>query len=138
MVSDEFLPIGKWDWTNHGVALPHAEVEIRDFYKHIESESLPEPRRMRQLLTWCGTRAIGEKPTGIDFEEVSAKQAARVIQEELLKELANKSELSDWFGREDVQQPQAPLQERPHPKNIQNEQKILELEDQIRRFVTNV
>ncbi|OCK79386.1 hypothetical protein K432DRAFT_330320, partial [Lepidopterella palustris CBS 459.81] len=44
-------------------AVPHAEVETKDFYKHIE-QSLPEPRRMKQLLTWCGTRALPEKPLG--------------------------------------------------------------------------
>lgn len=39
------------------VALPHAEVEAVEFYKHI-SQDLAEPRRMRQLLTWCATRAL--------------------------------------------------------------------------------
>jgi kinetochore protein Mis13/DSN1 len=46
------------------LALPHSEVEVADFYKHIESGGLTEPRRMRQLLTWCATRAIGEQPEG--------------------------------------------------------------------------
>jgi kinetochore protein Mis13/DSN1 len=44
-------------------ALPHSEVEVRDFYKYIE-QSQPEPRRMKQLLTWCGSRALPEKPSG--------------------------------------------------------------------------
>lgn len=48
---------------NDNTALPHADVGVADFYKHIE-QSLPEPRRMKQLLTWCGTRALPEKPTG--------------------------------------------------------------------------
>lgn len=134
-------------------ALPHAEVEIPDFYKHIESEGLPEPRRMRQLLTWCATRALDDKPKGTGFEDSSARSAglptptfkemehanqssARVIQEELLKDLANKSELSDWFGREDVPpSPQKPLPQRPNPKNVQNIKKIAELEEQIDRCV---
>ena len=42
-------------------ALPHADVQDSEFYKHIET-NIPEPRRMRQLLTWCGTRALKEKP----------------------------------------------------------------------------
>jgi len=46
-------------WT----ALPHAQVEVRDFYKAIE-QSLPEPRRMKQLMIWCGSRALLEKPIG--------------------------------------------------------------------------
>ena len=49
--------------TNNIAALPHSEVEVRDFYKYIE-QSLPEPRRMKQLLTWCGSRALPAKPSG--------------------------------------------------------------------------
>ena len=50
-------------FTETSVAMPHDEVESAEFYKHIESEGLSEPRRMKQLLTWCGTRALGEKPS---------------------------------------------------------------------------
>jgi kinetochore protein Mis13/DSN1 len=117
-------------------ALPHDEVEIPDFYKHIESDGLPEPRRMRQLLTWCATRSLDQKARGAEFEDASALAAARVIEEELLKELANRSELSDWFSREDTVAPPKELPERPNPKNLQNAEKITELEVQIRRYVT--
>jgi kinetochore protein Mis13/DSN1 len=137
------------------LALPHSEVEITDFYKHIESEGLPEPRRMRQLLTWCATRAMSEHSgasphTHPEYDDQSARLAgehgsaffecslltastARVIQEELLKDFANRSEMSDWFGREDMQKPEVPLPVRPNPKNEQNATKIAELEAQIRR-----
>lgn len=43
-------------------AIPHREVNPADFYKHIEAEGLTEPRRMKQLLTWCGERALSGKP----------------------------------------------------------------------------
>lgn len=43
-------------------AIPHREVDAAEFYKHIESEGLTEPRRMKQLLTWCGERSLAEKP----------------------------------------------------------------------------
>lgn len=43
-------------------AIPHREVDPAEFYKHIEAEGLSEPRRMKQLLTWCGERALSEKP----------------------------------------------------------------------------
>jgi kinetochore protein Mis13/DSN1 len=137
-------------------ALPHSEVEIADFYKHIESEGLPEPRRMRQLLTWCATRAMGEQLSASphahpEYDEQSARLAgehrsassklssltastARVIQEELLKDFANRSDMSDWFGREDAQQAGEPLPVKPNPKNVQNAAKIDELEAQIRRY----
>lgn len=42
-------------------ATPHEAIPSHEFYKHIEP-SLPEPRRMRQLLTWCGERELGERP----------------------------------------------------------------------------
>ncbi len=43
-------------------AIPHREVDPAEFYKHIAADGLSEPRRMRQLLTWCGERALSEKP----------------------------------------------------------------------------
>lgn len=43
-------------------ATPHREVDAAEFYKHIEAEGLPEPRRMKQLLMWCGERALAAKP----------------------------------------------------------------------------
>lgn len=43
-------------------AIPHREVNPAEFYKHIEADGLSEPRRMKQLLTWCGERALAEKP----------------------------------------------------------------------------
>ncbi|ATY61711.1 Mtw1 kinetochore DSN1 [Cordyceps militaris] len=43
-------------------ALPHRDLDAQDFYKHIASEGLPEPLRMKQLLTWCGERALPAKP----------------------------------------------------------------------------
>jgi kinetochore protein Mis13/DSN1 len=43
-------------------AIPHREVSASEFYKHIEADGLSEPRRMKQLLTWCGERSLVEKP----------------------------------------------------------------------------
>lgn len=100
-------------------AIPHAEVQTGEFYKHIAQE-LTEPRRMRQLLVWCGHRALPEKPGASikpaesqtihagecsDVEELfpntmaDVHVLARVVQEELLAEYGNKSELSNWFDR---------------------------------------
>ncbi|PGH23109.1 hypothetical protein AJ80_02883 [Polytolypa hystricis UAMH7299] len=114
-------------------ALPHDAVDNADFYKHIESEGLSEPRRMRQLLIWCATRAMGDKPSGSRSEDESARLAARVLQEEILKEIGNRSELSDWFSREESTPP-AVVVKKPNPKNIQNGEKIKELEEQIQKL----
>lgn len=54
--------------TGNSNALPHKEVEITEFYKHIESDMM-EPRRMKQLLTWCATRAMHPKSKGTDTNE---------------------------------------------------------------------
>ncbi|KAL4938839.1 Mis12-Mtw1 protein family-domain-containing protein [Aspergillus oleicola] len=45
-------------------AIPHRDMDPAHFYKHIESKGLMEPRRMKQLLTWCGERALSAKSHG--------------------------------------------------------------------------
>ncbi|CAG8940154.1 unnamed protein product [Penicillium salamii] len=115
-------------------ALPHREVGTADFFKHIADDGLPEPRRMRQLLIWCATRAIGEKPKGgSDPDEQSARLAARQIQEEVLREFSNNSDLSNWFSREDLNPP-AVVVKKPNPRNVQNTEKIKELEEHIQKL----
>ncbi|KAJ5768211.1 hypothetical protein N7533_000794 [Penicillium manginii] len=111
-------------------ALPHREVRTADFYKHIADEGLSEPRRMRQLLIWCATRALGDKPSSFHQEDQSAHLAARVIQEDLQKEFSSNSNLSDWFSREELH-PASVVVKKPNPRNIQNTEKIKELEEQI-------
>lgn len=68
---------GKEKLTLFLLALPHREVSTADFYKHIADEGLPEPRRMRQLLIWCATRALPDKPSGSHSEEISARLAGK-------------------------------------------------------------
>ncbi|KAJ5481843.1 hypothetical protein N7475_000655 [Penicillium sp. IBT 31633x] len=115
-------------------ALPHREVNSADFYKHIADDGLPEPRRMRQLLIWCATRAIGDKPSGgSNSDDQSARLAARVIQEEILRDFSSNSELSNWFGREDLNPP-AVVVKKPNPRNVQNTDKIKELEEHIQKL----
>ncbi|KAI9838404.1 MAG: hypothetical protein M1819_005673 [Sarea resinae] len=113
-------------------ALPHSEVEITEFYKHIEADGLPEPRRMKQLLTWCATRAMGEKPSYTSGDG-NARMAARVIQEEILKDFSSRSEMSDWFSREDTH-PAPLVTKKPNPRNVANAAKIEELEKEVKRL----
>ncbi|KAI1875595.1 uncharacterized protein JN550_001881 [Neoarthrinium moseri] len=112
-------------------AIPHREVDPGQFYKHIEAEGLSEPRRMKQLLTWCGERALSEKPP-LGSLNSNAILGARAIQDQLLKDFSSKSEFSDWFAREDV--PRPPAIEKPNPRNIEHEEKIAELEERIKRL----
>ncbi|KAL8418088.1 hypothetical protein RB594_001635 [Gaeumannomyces avenae] len=116
-------------------AIPHREVDPADFYKHI-AEGLMEPRRMKQLLTWCGERALRERPPhgSVNSNEILG---ARAIQDQLLKDFGNKSEFSDWFSREDqptVPEVKRPVVVKPNPVNIENEKKIYDLEASIKQL----
>ncbi|KAK3499702.1 Mis12-Mtw1 protein family-domain-containing protein [Neurospora hispaniola] len=112
-------------------AIPHREVDPSEFYKHIEAEGLSEPRRMRQLLTWCGERALSEKPPHGSHGS-SAILGARAIQDQLLKDFGARSEFSDWFAREEASKPPVVLQ--PNPRNLEHDAKIAELEAKIKRL----
>jgi hypothetical protein len=64
------------NWDSVDTAVPHDQVETNEFYKHI-SQDLVEPKRMRQLLLWCGHRALPEKSVGgqLDPAETAAMHA---------------------------------------------------------------
>ncbi|KAM0333139.1 hypothetical protein ACHAQA_001798 [Verticillium albo-atrum] len=115
-------------------AIPHREVDTSEFYKHIEAEGLSEPRRMKQLLTWCGERALLQKPPH-GSSNAHIVNGARAIQELLLKDFANKSECSDWFSREDA--PKAPVVLEPNPRNLDHQEKIDLLELKVKRYLTD-
>ncbi|RWA10301.1 hypothetical protein EKO27_g4794 [Xylaria grammica] len=115
-------------------AIPHREVDASEFYKHIESEGLTEPRRMKQLLTWCGERSLAEKPP-LGSLNSNAILGARAIQDQLLKDFSARSEFSDWFAREDVPEvPRPPAIVKPNPRNIEHDEQIVALEDRIKRL----
>lgn len=69
-------------------AIPHKEVETSQFYKHIE-DGLPEPRRMKQLLTWTGERALPEKPAHGDPDS-GAKLAGQYFDHIRFRDRTNK------------------------------------------------
>ncbi|KAI0164342.1 Mis12-Mtw1 protein family-domain-containing protein [Hypoxylon sp. FL1284] len=111
-------------------AIPHRTVDPSEFYKHIEA-GLVETRRMKQLLTWCGERALLEKPS-LGSKDSNVVLGARAIQDQLLKDFAAKSEFSDWFSREEIPRPPAIV--KPNPRNIEHEEKIAALEERIKRL----
>ncbi|RYO78478.1 hypothetical protein DL763_009628 [Monosporascus cannonballus] len=112
-------------------AIPHREVDPAEFYKHIEADGPSEPRRMKQLLTWCGERALAQKPR-LGSLNSNAVLGARAIQDQLLKDFSSKSEFSDWFAREDVPRPPAIV--KPNPRNVEHDEKIVQLEERIKRL----
>lgn len=60
-----------------------------------------------------------------------------MIQEELLKDLGTRSELSDWFGRQESTPPPVVVK-KPNPKNLQNAEKLRDLEEHIQRSVSTL
>ncbi|RYP60481.1 hypothetical protein DL769_008086 [Monosporascus sp. CRB-8-3] len=112
-------------------AIPHREVDPAEFYKHIEADGPSEPRRMKQLLTWCGERALAQKPR-LGSLNSNAVLGARAIQDQLLKDFSSKSEFSDWFARDDVPKPPAIV--KPNPRNVEHDEKIVQLEERIKRL----
>ncbi|KAF7953078.1 hypothetical protein EAE96_006297 [Botrytis aclada] len=114
-------------------AIPHKEVETSQFYKHIE-DGLPEPRRMKQLLTWTGERALPEKPAHGDPDS-GAKLAARAISEALLKDFGTNNTFSNWFDREEKQPTRiTKVVKKPNPKNIEAEENIQALEARVKQL----
>ncbi|KAH6631054.1 Mis12-Mtw1 protein family-domain-containing protein [Chaetomium sp. MPI-SDFR-AT-0129] len=116
-------------------ALPHREVDPAEFYKYISADGLSEPRRMKQLLIWCGERALSAKPPH-GRPGSSAILGARAIQDQLLKDFGARSEFSDWFAREDVPKPPVPVVLQPNPRNVDYDAKIAELEARIQQLKT--
>src|SRR5690242_7378317 len=86
---------------------------------------------MKQLLTWCGSQALPEKPSG-EVKNANAIMAARAIQQELIDDFANRPELSDWFSREETAA--LPVVKKPNPTNEKNKITLQELEEEIKRY----
>ena len=59
--------------------------------------------------------------------------AARVIQEELLNEFSSRNNLSYWYDREDTTP--TVLVKKPNPRNIQNAERLQQLEAELARYV---
>jgi kinetochore protein Mis13/DSN1 len=121
-------------------AVPHSDVDVSDFYKLIEDD-LPEPKRFKQLLTWCASKALIDKPrptANSSTIETIVLESARQIQEELIKDFASKSEMSDWWSERDQHVVDADSKnerpKKPNPRNVRNEGRVRELEEQIRRY----
>ncbi|KYK60396.1 hypothetical protein DCS_01533 [Drechmeria coniospora] len=113
-------------------AIPHREVDPTAFYKHIGAD-LMEPRRMKQLLMWCGERALSEKPP-LGTPNANAILGARAIQDQLLKDFASRSEFSDWFARDDEGAPTPKIILKPNPRNIEMDEKLATLQEKVERL----
>ncbi|KAK9367024.1 Mis12-Mtw1 protein family-domain-containing protein [Lipomyces kononenkoae] len=113
------------------VAVPHADISPEDFYKHLDSD-LPDPHRMKQLLTWCAHRSMEETKNWAKerWAHSPAVAIARVIEEQLLKDLTEGRVSTSWWNRSDDED----RIKKPNPQNVANLAKIDEFKKRLERL----
>ncbi|KAK7202752.1 mis12-mtw1 family protein [Myxozyma melibiosi] len=124
--------------SNGLVAVPHADIKTDEFFKHLDAD-LPDPHRMRQLLSWCGHRVLAEEKEA-DKKSSRANRArgggapataiTRVIEEEILKDLTDGRISTSWWSRPDEED----LPKKPNPQNVANLEKIDEFTKRLERL----
>ncbi|CAG8813601.1 1954_t:CDS:2, partial [Racocetra persica] len=115
---------------NGFVAKPHPDVNSNEFFRHIQAE-MPEPIKLRQLLVWCGQRALDKQ---ISADE-NALKIAKIIEQEVLNDLTDGKISTSWYYRQNGQEPlEKTLPKKPHPQNIVNQRKLEEHEATLRRL----
>lgn len=93
---------------NGFMGVPHDDIPVSDYYKLLDS-SLPEPHRMRQLLIWCfkkrldqeeqAMRQANAKPSSTPVADKSVVYIAKVIKEEVLRDLIGGHIETSWYNR---------------------------------------
>ncbi|KAK9693709.1 hypothetical protein K7432_013769 [Basidiobolus ranarum] len=112
-------------------ALPHPSIRTEELYRHISPE-VPDPIRMKQLLTWCAQRAMDSQKNRGDPE---AFQIAKTIQESIVSMLVNNQVNTSWYHRQGNDQSKDHSTLRlEHPQNLENIKKKKEYEEQISRL----
>ncbi|CAG8631006.1 8385_t:CDS:2 [Acaulospora morrowiae] len=119
---------------NGFVANPHPDVKSSDFFRHIQPD-LPGPKKLRQLLTWCGKRAMNESKT----KDLNALKIARIVEQEVLNDLMDSKINTSWYHRRDGHDPvdKTPQQKRQHPLNVENQRRLEEYEKTLQRFIVH-
>lgn len=89
-------------------AVPHSEIDPRYFYKHLDMD-MPEPHRMKQLLLWSARRILDNEAEQynklkvnpmLSTDERTALRIARLIQEEIVRDLSDGKITTSWWNRE--------------------------------------
>lgn len=121
-------------------AVPHDKVPASQFYKHLDSD-LPDPHKMRQLLSWCSKRKFEEdknkhikQKNKLSHDELTALNIAKHIKEEIVKDLVDgKINISWWNKDDDENDPQEKVEKVlvPNERNIQNAKVLQELKDRL-------
>lgn len=126
-------------------AVPHDKVPTNEFYKHLDSD-LPDPHKMRQLLTWVAKRVFDEdknkhikRKNKLPTEEITALNIAKVIKEELVKDLSDGKINISWWNRpdeddeDDTNNDGNKLEKTlvPNEKNVKNAKVLNELKEKL-------
>lgn len=128
---------------NGFTAVPHDKVPIVEFYKHLDSD-LPEPHKMRQLLTWCARRVFDDdknkhikRKNKLPNEELTALNIAKVIKEEIVRDLSDGKINISWWNRTDDEEEKGDGENKlekillPNDKNIKNLQVLNDLRSKL-------
>ncbi|CUM47630.1 uncharacterized protein AC631_03178 [Debaryomyces fabryi] len=121
---------------NGFVGVPHEDVPTSDYYKLLDT-SLPEPHRMRQLLIWSFKKKLDQeeklsktKSKTETTEDQTVINIAKVIKEEVLRDLVDGQISISWYNRDEnedetndnlLTNKEVTL---PNPLNITNEENI--------------
>lgn len=121
---------------NGFVGVPHEDVPTSDYYKLLDT-SLPEPHRMKQLLIWSFKKKLDQeeklsrsKSKSETTEDQTIINIAKVIKEEVLRDLIEGQISISWYNRDDnedetndnmLTNKEVTL---PNPLNITNEENI--------------
>lgn len=105
---------------------PHHDVPVSDYYKLLDT-SLPEPDRMRQLMVWCFKKKLDQedKKKSASSEDQTVLNIAKVIKEEILRDLIEKQISISWYSNNTIDDT-IPGKEItvPNPLNITNKKNI--------------
>uniref|UniRef100_A0A060T554 ARAD1C03146p n=1 Tax=Blastobotrys adeninivorans TaxID=409370 RepID=A0A060T554_BLAAD len=126
---------------NGFVADPHGDVDPRYFYKHLDAEA-PEPHRMKQVLLWCGRRAMDdtnemlrkmrERARKQTEDEITALNIAKVIQEEIIRDLVEGKITTSWWNKPDDYSERVSEQRlKPNIRNITNAENLKAFETKL-------
>lgn len=95
-------------------AVPHESIDPSTFYKHLDPE-LPEPHRLKQLLVWSSRRILDNQEqeyteknvdSRLSTEDRTAWRIARLIQEEVARDLSDGKISVSWWNRKEEEEGQ--------------------------------
>jgi kinetochore protein Mis13/DSN1 len=124
---------------NGFAAVPHEQVPTSELYKHLDS-SLPDPHKMRQLLTWCAKRVLDEdknqhvkQKNKLPSKELTALNIAKVIKEELVRDLVDGKINISWWNRAPEEDEDSGLSKNlvPNQRNVKNAEALEKLKQRL-------